>query len=140
MLSLGDLVNAVQNLEMFVEVADHTKQYEQICEAQSSLGAMYNTLGQFSKAIDCFNKSYDLAQKWGDSRTLASSCIRYGVGAAHGFFHGYSEHVGDLQVSLLLAWKDVRETIETRAQETLITEEMRSVEMSNDLESGDVQE
>lgn len=128
---------------MFVEVADRTKQYEQVCRARSSLGAMYNTLGQFAKAVDCFNKSYDLAQELGDAHTLAASRVRYGVGAAHSFFSGYSVCIGGLQVSSLLEWKDKREQDQVQMTDTEsepVTEEVRSREISSDLESSETQE
>jgi len=42
--SKGDLENAVQHLELYVEVAERSGEQEPLAKACSAIGVMYNTL------------------------------------------------------------------------------------------------
>lgn len=135
MCSLGDLENAARYLEMYVEVTDRIGEDEHACQARNSLGVLYNTLGEFRKAVECFSTSYESAKNLGDKHTLAANRVHCGASAAHRFLAGYSSVVGSFEVSSLLTWKDKREQVSMIALETDAATIQARKESSPDMKS-----
>jgi tetratricopeptide (TPR) repeat protein len=117
----GDLGMAVKQLELYVEVADGAGP-QSMARACSAIGTMYNTLGDYGKAVDFFGRCYELCSELDDPAALHEARAQYGIARGHQMFDSYATAVctslsGDLE--RLIMWKDERGSVEERTGNTV---------------------
>ena len=51
--------------------------------ASSSLGSIYDSKGDWRRAVDCFKQAYEIQLRNGSLRDVAEARVKYGIAAAH---------------------------------------------------------
>ncbi|XP_069487343.1 tetratricopeptide repeat protein 29 isoform X2 [Ambystoma mexicanum] len=109
--SQGKILDSIQYLEKFIEIAKSNNMGQSLIEACTYLGEIYNTSGNYEKACDYFAEAYETATNLTDPLLLEVTQLHYGIGQAHKMMAPYCSHteVADHPcIKLLVAWKESR--------------------------------
>eukprot|EP00731_Ephydatia_muelleri_P031357 Em0022g871a len=153
--SKGDIENAIKFLELFVEIAENAvsqthldieeadksgpqgpdemaSKQGQLARACSAIGAMCTSVGDFDKAVQYFERCYELSVQMGDPEAITSCRVQYGIAKGNQMLASFSTQIVDQSyksLEALVAWKGSR-----------VVKEQREPFMGNNARTGQAQE
>ncbi|EDV24911.1 uncharacterized protein TRIADDRAFT_56320 [Trichoplax adhaerens] len=110
--SQDDIENTFKNLEKFATVAEKCNQQKEFGKACTKLGGIFNSMGNYSKAVEYFGKAFKVAQEMTDTEVLDEARVQYGIARAHKMTKDYMKFINiNNRESLreLLSWKSTRQ-------------------------------
>ncbi|XP_068125798.1 tetratricopeptide repeat protein 29 isoform X2 [Hyperolius riggenbachi] len=109
--SQGKIMESVEYLENFIQVAKSSNLYRSLVETCICLGDIFNTRGNYEKACQYFSQAYEAAVSLGELQLIEEAQVHFGIAKAHRMMLAVSRHTEAadyVSMEYLLAWKKNR--------------------------------
>ncbi|XP_075055127.1 tetratricopeptide repeat protein 29 isoform X2 [Mixophyes fleayi] len=109
--SQGKIVESIEYLENFIDVANSSNLYQSLAETCICLGDIFNARGNYEKACQYFSQAYEAAVSLGEIPLIEEAQVHFGIAKAHRMMLAVSRHTEAadyVSMEYLLAWKTNR--------------------------------
>ncbi|XP_077135407.1 tetratricopeptide repeat protein 29 isoform X1 [Ranitomeya variabilis] len=109
--SQGKIIESIQYLENFIEVAKTSNLSKSLAETCICLGDIFNARWNYEKACHYFSQAYETAVNHGEIPLIEEAQVHFGIAKAHRMMLAVSRHTGAadyVSMEYLLAWKKNR--------------------------------
>ncbi|KAG8592353.1 hypothetical protein GDO81_000472 [Engystomops pustulosus] len=109
--SQGKIVESIEYLENFIEVAKTSNLSQSLAETCICLGDIFNARGNYEKACQYFSQAYVTAVNFGEIPLIEEAQVHFGIAKAHRMMLAVSRHTEAadyVSMEYLLAWKKNR--------------------------------
>ncbi|ESO89436.1 hypothetical protein LOTGIDRAFT_125277 [Lottia gigantea] len=107
----GEVKESIHYLQQFVETAERSKKETELSKACHNLGNLYNKLGKYEEAAEYFSKAYNISRSLGETVSINTNRVQYGISMAHRMMAGFGAHLVDISqpsIERIVDWKSSR--------------------------------